>query len=124
MTAYELNDLMMSWYGAMGQDSTMYLALVSGYLLVAYSIGGKLTFTQVTIVNIFFAVWAGMHVAALISERNAVMEIQAKLIRLSAYSFQSPQESRRIILVFAAIQSGGVIAALYFMWNVRHTKTE
>ena len=124
MTAFELNDLMMSWYGVMGQDSTMYLALVSGYLLVAYSIGSNLTFSQVAIINVFFTVWAGMHVASLISEMGAVMEIQAKLIELGAFSFQSPQESSRIILLFATIQSGGIIAALYFMWSVRHTKTE
>ena len=33
MSAFELNDLMMSWYAMMGQDASMYLALVSGYLL-------------------------------------------------------------------------------------------
>ena len=32
---------MMSWYDMMGQDANMYLALVSGYLMVAYSIGDK-----------------------------------------------------------------------------------
>jgi hypothetical protein len=54
MTAYELNDLMMNWYGMMGQDSDMYLALVSGYLIVAYTIGDRLSFVQVTIINVFF----------------------------------------------------------------------
>ena len=54
MTAFELNDLMMSWYDMMGQDANMYLALVSGYLIVAYSIGEKLSAVQAMIINMFF----------------------------------------------------------------------
>jgi hypothetical protein len=72
MTAYELNDLMMSWYAMMGQDANMYLALVSGYLIVAYSIGAKLSSVQAMIINVFFAVWTGSHVMVLTAEQNRV----------------------------------------------------
>jgi hypothetical protein len=103
MTAYELNDLMMSWYAMMGQDANMYLALVSGYLIVAYSIGAKLSSVQAMIINVFFA---------------------QMLIDMEAYSFQSPNQSLAIASLFAAIQIGGIIAALYFMWTIRHPKSE
>jgi len=124
MTAFELNDLMMSWYDMMGQDANMYLALVSGYLIVAYSIGEKLSAVQAMIINIFFTVWTGAHVGAIFSEMGAVLDIQRMLIEMEAFSFQRPHESLMIVSVFAAIQIGGIIAALYFMWTVRHPKTE
>ena len=124
MTAYELNDLMMSWYSMMGQDANMYLALVSGYLITAYSIGDKLSLVQVMIINIFFAVWAGSHVLAIFSEMVAVLDIQAMLIDMEAYSFQSPDQTMFLASLFAAIQLGGIIAALYFMWTVRHPATQ
>ncbi|NCF19621.1 MAG: hypothetical protein GWP63_15370 [Haliea sp.] len=124
MTAYELNDLMMSWYAMMGQDANMYLALVSGYLIVAYSIGAKLSSVQAMIINVFFAVWTGSHVMAIFSEMGAVLDIQQMLIDMEAYSFQSPNQSLAIASLFAAIQIGGIIAALYFMWTIRHPKSE
>ena len=124
MTAYELNDLMMDWYGMMGQDADMYLALVSGYLIVAYSMGDKLSSVQAMIINVFFTVWTGSHVMAIFSEMGAVQDIQKMLIDMDAYSFQTPKESLAIVSVFAAIQIGGIVASLYFMWTVRHPKTE
>ena len=124
MTAYELNDLMMSWYAMMGQDANMYLALVSGYLIVAYSIGARLSSVQAMIIDVFFAVWTASHVMAIFSEMGAVLDIQQMLIDMEAYSFQSPNQSLAIASVFAAIQIGGIIAALYFMWTVRHPRTE
>ena len=122
MTAFELNDLMMSWYAMMGQDANMYLALVTGYLLVAYYIGSKLTVMQCIVVSVFFAVWASSHVLALLSEMRAVMEIQEQLIAMEEFHFQTPAESFYISLVFAGIQAGGIVAALYFMWSVGHPK--
>ena len=124
MSAFELNDLMMSWYAMMGQDANMYLALVSGYLIVAYSIGAKLSSVQAMIINVFFAVWTGSHVMAIFSEMGAVLDIQQMLIDMEAYSFQSPNQSLAIASLFAAIQIGGIIAALYFMWTIRHPKSE
>ena len=124
MTPYELNDLMMAWYAMMGQDANMYLALVSGYLIVAYSIGEKLSSVQAMIINIFFSVWTGSHVMAIFSEMGAVLDIQKMLIDMDAYSFQTPKESLAIASVFAAIQIGGIVASLYFMWTVRHPKTD
>ena len=122
MTAFELNDLMMSWYMMMGQDANMYLALVSGYLLVAYYIGSNLSKAQCLVVSVFFTVWSASHVGALLSEMRAVIEIQEKLIGMGEFHFQSPQESLYISLLFALIQVGGIIAALYFMWSVRQPK--
>ena len=80
MSAFELNDLMMSWYAMMGQDASMYLALVSGYLLVAHYIGAKLSRAQSVVINVFFTVWTMLHVLALFSEMRAVVEIQQRLV--------------------------------------------
>ena len=124
MTPYELNDLMMSWYAMMGQDANMYLALVSGYLIVAYSIGEKLSSLQAAIINVFFAVWTGSHVMAIFFEMGAVFDIQKMLVDMDAYSFQTPEQSLKIASVFAAIQIGGIAASLYFMWATRHPKIE
>jgi hypothetical protein len=65
-----------------------------------------------------------MHVATLFSEMNAVMEIQGKISELGAYSFPSSQETRTIASFFAGIQSLGILAVLYFMWTVRHPRTD
>ena len=122
MTAFELNDLMMSWYAMMGQDASMYLALVSGYLLVAYYIGSNLSKAQCLVVSVFFTVWSFSHVGALLSEMRAVMEIQEQLINMGEFYFQTPQESLYLSLLFALIQAAGIIAALYFMWSVRQAE--
>jgi hypothetical protein len=124
MTAFELNDLMMSWYAMMGQDANMYLALVTGYLLVAYYMGANLSKLQCLVVSVFFTVWASSHVLALLSEMRAVMQIQDELISMNEFHFQTPVESLYISLIFAMIQIGGIFAALYFMWSVRHPATE
>ena len=124
MSAYELNDLMMSWFTLMGQDSNMYLALVSGYLIVAYLIGEKLSRVQVVIINTLFVVWTAMHVSSLAGEIRAVGRIQDKLVELGVYAIQSPQETESVAWSFVIIQIVGILAALYFMQNVRHTKTE
>lgn len=124
MSAYELNDLMMSWYTMMGQDANMYLALVTGYLLVAYYMGSNLSKIQCLVVSTFFVVWASSHVVALLSEMRAIMQIQEKLISMDEFHFQTPTESMSIALIFAGIQVGGIIAAIYFMWSVRHRASE
>ena len=124
MSAYELNDLMMSWFTLMGQDSNMYLALVSGYLIVAYLIGEKLSRVQVVIINTLFVVWTAMHVSSLVGEIRAVGRIQDKLVELGVFTMQSPQETESVAFSFVIIQIVGILAALYFMHNVRHTKTE
>ena len=124
MSAYELNDLMMSWFTQMGQDANMYLALLSGYLIAAYAVGAKLSRVQVVIINSLFVVWTTMHVLSLVGELRAVGKIQDKLLELGAYTVQTSQDTSALGSIFVIIQIVGILAALYFMRNVRRTKTE
>ncbi len=51
MTEYEMYDLMMSVRGVYGQDFGLMLSLLSGYLLVSYLAGKKLTGLQVSVIS-------------------------------------------------------------------------
>ena len=71
-------------------------------------------------INVFFTVWTMLHVLALFSEMRAVVEIQQRLVDMGEFHFQTPSESLYLASMFMALQLAGILAALYFMWTVRH----
>jgi L-cystine uptake protein TcyP (sodium:dicarboxylate symporter family) len=101
------------------------LATLTGYLLIAYFIGAKLTFFQVTFVNVVFLM---TRVASFLAiqgtvERNAYWTKKISEIDPSIpFGFLAGANRGSISawVIFVLITGG----ALLFMWQVRHPKSE
>ena len=105
----------------------IYLSGIFAFLLAAHSAGVKMTRFQVTISNLIFSLFAfviGVRIIAFGAGINGMMldvsEIQGASF-LGQYQILDPS-LRQIIAVI--VWSIGPIAALAFMWSVRHAKTE
>ena len=116
----DLVAFLMSWFSQISSDADRYFALVSAYLLVAYLAGAKLSKLQLTIINSLFVLWIGGIVLGTISALEATTLIEEKLNALD--SDFTVGGSAAGLYNFIAIQIGGVVASLFFMWSVRHPK--
>ena len=101
------------------------LAVLTGYLLIAYFIGAKLTVFQVTFVNSVFLLSRFATFLALQGtvQRNAhwnkrIQEIDASI------PFGVLSDTGRGSLTAWALFCAITFGALLFMWQVRHPKTE
>lgn len=125
MSEYELLDLVSAAIDSMYDSTTMFLSLASGYLLVAYLAGAKLTRVQASIVSALFLVGAMLQCWGLITYESAIEEYliaKAEISPLTGYQ-QSILDGNAGTLIASAMALG-TIAALYFMWTVRHSKAE
>jgi hypothetical protein len=122
LTAYELLDLMGTWKDSTTAALTSLMSLVSGYLIVAYLAGSRLTRVQAMIVTgllLWFAGIAIFQVSINLRSLGEFSEIdhakfggQADALRWSIYS--------RWIVVSGCI--AGLLASVKFMWDIRHPK--
>jgi hypothetical protein len=121
MTAYE--------YLELGQSSTsnaialvsLGIAVLSGYCIVAYAIGTKLTRAQVSVLNINYVIWVSYlgfsGGATLTSGHRRVAKAQEILGEQAAivpYSIQ----------IYSLLGILLLTTSLWFMWSVRHAKAE
>ena len=125
MTEYELLDLVGVAMSFMYESTTLYLTIVSGYLLVAYLLGAKLSRVQALIVSMLFVVGASLQVWALITQEVAMegyLAAKAELSPLNA--FEQAVATGNAGTIIASIMVLGVIASLYFMWTIRYPRTK
>ena len=123
MTEYEILDLLASDSAQMAVQFTIYLTVMSGYLIVAYFAGGKLSTPQVAILTTLFVFATGAEVWGFHLTLNHIGELTEWLsdIRpLTEYEAGIDENG----YPWAAAMTAGIFAALYFMWSVRHPKTE
>jgi hypothetical protein len=102
------------------------ITVMSGYLIVAYMVGERLTRIQVLIINTFYLLSASTLVLSAfqgildvsMARREAALQIpELPIVGASTNIFIWPAS---IALMNAAV----VIASVYFMWSVRHSKSE
>ena len=102
------------------------LTLMSGYLVVAYLVGEKLTRVQIAIVNSLYVI-SSLSVA--VSHRQCIIDViearsQAHFADPNSFAAVDPSLMGWIPTVFAMINIGLMLASLYFMWSIRHPKIE
>ena len=122
MIEYELIDAI-STYIVQSQNSlATYLTVTSGYLIVAYLAGAKLTQSQVLIVSALFLFSAAMSTASgMASLSRAIVFVgELRVARPNDVVFLGPSG----IVVSATFMLAGVCASLKFMWDVRHPKAD
>ena len=123
MSEYELLDLMSSVEGHMATQFSLYLSVVSAYLIVAYLVGIRLTLVQVFIASALMLFSAGGQTWALYASLGRVteyLELKSQLSPLTDYE----QNFAANTYIWVGILAAGVLASLYFMWSVRHPKIE
>lgn len=146
MTEYEALDLQLQRWGLLNQSEemlllvlTLYLTIMFAYLVAAFFAGAKLSKGQVLIGSVIFTaasaftvsqiisylsemhgqkVAIGQHYIAMASEfkKPAYLEMASDL---SQTAFIDWSDATIISLLVA-----GIVASLYFMWSVRHSKAE
>lgn len=123
MTEYELLDLMASMEAHMASQFSLYLTIISSYMVVAYLVGNKLTNTQVVIVSTLMILSAGGQTWALHTTLGRVTEYLERKVEFSALT-EYEQNFSANTYAWVVILVGGLLASLFFMWQVRHHKTE
>ena len=126
MTEYELGEMLYNTYDGLWQGSQMYFTLVSAYLVVAYLVGAKLNRVQNLIVTGLYFVWTLGIIQSQYSTSVQMIGITDQLLSSNA-SFLSVDvgaQTQAGVYSFLAVQLLGLLASGYFMWSVRHPKTE
>ena len=129
MDEYQLIDAMNSTMAQAWTISQYGLSILTGYLLIAHFIGRKLTFFQVSFVNVIFLI---MHTLSIVSNIGLANRIQLLNLKLKAAG------SDMVLQTFISAVDGGsgtgwpayllgtliTVGSLMFMWSVRHPKKE
>jgi len=103
-------------FEAANSSMSLYLTVMSGYLLVAYLVGKELTFLQTAIITMLFIFFCTTNTIATMS-----------YIQTAYYFGQTYGEGRApgwAAPVTGILLSAGIPAAMKFMWDVRHPKIE
>jgi hypothetical protein len=121
MEGIELIEAAGTYYGLGVDVLTLYITITSGYLIVAYLIGDKLTKTQVAIVNTLYIVMSSItaYGTTIWIVRGAYFSLQQSAIEVGMV--HATYIAPAMIGVFMI---GGIVACLKFMWDVRHPKAE
>jgi hypothetical protein len=122
MTEYEILDVIVSRFSSMTEQASLYFALVSGYLIMAYLVGSRLSRLQVSVINGLYFVWIFGIIGGYTTTVGAVVDLESALLDLER---TSTRVSNTVYAYsFAVVQVAGLLASLVFMWSVRHPRTE
>jgi hypothetical protein len=122
MTAYEYLDLA---NGALANNISLLtfgFTIISAYLLVAYFIGSKLTTVQVVAITVVYTIAFSMNLIGQIDAFIDAIEYKRLAKEISAdVELRIRPRAQYFVL---AIRSLVYVISLWFMWSVRHPKTE
>ena len=103
---------------------TLLISLISGYLVVAFVAGDRMTSSQVFIVNSVYLLMILLVLygtAAFVGKAHGFEEIAYSM---AGKEFDSFVPRGDIALSIVVIFGLAILASLKFMWDVRHPKTE
>jgi hypothetical protein len=122
MTEAEIVESITSYYELVVSMMGLYLTVTSGYLIVSYMVGSKLTHSQTTMLSSLYVVFALI----------TTFGVTGYFLRAADYigPLQEANPDRGyygvpfFVTMITAIMIGGVITSCKFMWDVRHPKSE
>lgn len=140
MTEYEIADLAISnseaimhrvdiiqEYGNGVQGGLeLFMTSIFAYLVAAYFIGPNLTKVQVFLLTALYIVWQSLNIIGIMGTTQAWL-ISVALLAEAAPTMPLPdtlelkEPTNAAVL---AVLATSTLASLYFMWSVRHPKTE
>lgn len=100
---------------------TIYISVFSGYMIVAYLVGARLTSLQCTIATGAFLVFGGYCVWGGVVFWNSVYVTAKELRDIRPELLPIDLNPAYVVFILLLI---GILGALKFMWDVRHPKTE
>jgi hypothetical protein len=110
--------------GLVQADIANWLALLFGYLLVAYFIGANLTRMQVIILNALYIASVGFLTFTIVSTSSVVSRLLDLLRGLTVRDTEVMSMSLTAQWFAMALNLTMILASLYFMWSIRHPKAE
>ena len=126
MTEAEFVELTQGATGFVMTSFTIWLSIVSAYLIAAYAVGRNLTAVQTLIIGVLYITCSSIFtiLTLLFTSRVASM-VQRKVELFPAGDWPVRYDAlvtQYILLGFVFIMVGGIVASLYFMWSIRHPK--
>jgi hypothetical protein len=123
MTEYELSDLIATQTGNGTAILSLFVTVVSGYLIVSWLVGQRLSPPQAALINMLFVFFSGLCIFAWFARFMSALSYQSELAALNPQRV-SPFQTEKIVIGTAVLLVIVMIACLKFMWDVRHPKTE
>ena len=121
MTEYEMADLTGAAMGNFLTAFTVFVSIVTAYVVAAFAAGAKLTRVQVTIVNACFLLASGtLGILSLLIFQVFLRRAQA-LTEISQYNTASPL-TLDFTWVLAMLYTVLVVGSLVFMHSVRRSQ--
>ncbi len=128
MTEYELVEIMAALQSNLIQAQAVTITMLTAYMVVAYTVGQKLTTFQCTFVSIMFLVFGLYGAVGQISNLNEMYYYGSKLGELREglfFSVDADSAAEEVgRWIFGGIRLLLFAGALYFMWSVRHPRDE
>ena len=122
MNEYELVDVVNSTMNLLVSTFLAYLTIVSAYLIAAFISGDKLTTLQFIIISVLFLFGSILMVWSMWGLGSRIVYTAEALRHANPeYPILIKAFYRNSLTIVCAF---GVLASLYFMWSVRHPKTE
>ncbi|MEP1469337.1 MAG: hypothetical protein ABJK25_00030 [Halieaceae bacterium] len=123
MTEYELLDLVASGTDQMADMFSLYLTVLSAYLLVAYIAGSKLTALQFGGVTSLFIFASSGQALGIYQNGIHIGELYQKKQELSALTpYESQYVANTNVWVVAMVVA--IVISVFFMLQVRRAKAE
>lgn len=97
-----------------------FMTVLFGYLIVVYLIGARLTRVQAGILTALYLFWLARLAIGVNDMTSGIFDTLGAMKKLQP-DLAIP--SSPILWMFALLLLS-TVASLYFMWNVRHSKTE
>ena len=101
---------------------TVYITFTFGFLATSYIVGSKLERFQALTVTGLYVIAAGYSTIIMVAWLQAFFAITE--VKASALDTILLMQRGYWVLGTIVIQSMGILVSLYFMWNVRLSKTE
>jgi hypothetical protein len=104
---------------------SLFITFCFAYLTAAHFLGSRLSPLEVSIVSAIFSLSALMTISVTMANVSAMGSLQQKLVLSEIYQcIIFFMDARIYIIVVPIVSIGAVILCCYFMWSVRHPKTE
>ena len=120
MSEAEILEAIHARQAAIRELNVIFLSLVSGYIVVAYTIGAKLTRSQVLFVSSLYVIWCAGNSFATVGSSLMVESFWIALENIDHIvnpPFTSVYIPTLTYVIF--VNGGALIGSLWFMWSVR-----
>jgi len=122
LTEYELVDLAINVQASSTASVAIFLTCTSGYLIVAWLVGARLTRAQVLLINMVFIFFQLMVAIAWGGRWDYYYRFMTALASIDPTFYETV--SPFIVIAMGTVMLLSICGCLKFMWDIRHPKKE